>query len=267
MTTGHRVAQPAAMTRRIFFRIFCTLFGVLCALLTVGAVATALSSGGPGGRLHVLLLAHGGLTGAFLSAGFLVQLRRPAERVAAWQMLLVAVVVMEATGLAFGVDDPLFEIGFPAALLLTGLLHPTRGRLLRPGRWTSPVLAPAALVAAVPAAMFTVHLGGQMHGLPTDQLLAVQAGCDVAITIPFVGLLAALRTTGWRLPTWSTGIVCVIFGLASAAYPDEIGSLGLAAGLVVALSGAGFVAVAEWEAARTSAVPVQPDPTLGEAVI
>lgn len=255
------------MTRRIFFRIFCTLFGVLCALLTVGAFATALTSGGPGGRLHVLLLAHGALTGAFLSAGFLVQLRRPTERVAAWQMLLVTVVVMVATGLAFRIDDPLFEIGFPAALLLTGLLHPARGRLLRPGRWTSPVLAPAALVAAVPAAVFTVHLGRQMPGLPTDQLLAVQAGYDVALTIPFVALLASLRTTGWRVPAWSTGIVSVVFGLASAAYPEEIGSLGLAAGVVIALAGAGFVAVAEWEAARTRTVTAEPDPTLGEAVI
>jgi hypothetical protein len=267
MTPGRPASQPAAMTRRILFRIFCSLFGALCALLTVGAVATGLGSGGPGGRLHVLLLAHGALTGAFLSAGLLGQLRRPTERVAAWQMVLVTVVVMEATGLAFRVDDPLFEIGFPVALLLTGLLHPARGRLLRPGRWTSPLLAPAALVAAVPAAMFTVHLGRQMHGLPTDQLLAVQAGCDVALTIPFVGLLAALRTTGWRVPAWSAGIVSVVLGLASATHPDELGSAGLAGGLVVALAGAGFVTLAEWEAARTPLVPAEAGPTLGEAVI
>lgn len=255
------------MTRRIFFRIFCTLFGVLCALLTIGSVATALSSGGPGGRLHVLLLAHGALCGAFLSAGFLVQLRRPAERVAAWQMVLVTVVVMEAIGLAFRITDPLFEIGFPVALALTGLLHPARRSLLRPGRWTSPVLAPAALVAAVPAAMLTVHLGRQMQGLPTGQLLAVQAGCDVALTIPFVGLLAALRTTGWRVPAWSAGIVSLVLGVASAAHPGELGSAGLGGGLVVALAGVGFVAVAEWEAARTTAGAGEPEPTLGEAVI
>jgi hypothetical protein len=175
--------------------------------------------------------------------------------------------VMEATALAFRVADPVFELGFPVALLVTGLLHPARARLLRPGRWVSPLLAPAALLAAVPAAMFTVHLGRQMHGLPADQLLAVQAGADVAVTIPFVGLLAALRTNGWRVPTWSTGIVSVVLGAASVVHPDELGSLGAVAGVAVALAGVAFVALAEWEATRTSAAPANPEATLGEAVI
>jgi hypothetical protein len=251
------------MTRRILFRTFSALFGVLCALLTVGAVATGLASGGPGGHLHVLLLAHGALCGAFLSTGFLLQLHRPAARVAAWQMVLVAVLAMEVTGLAFRIDDPLFEVGFPVALLVTGLLHPERRLLLRPGRGLSPVLAPVALLAAVPAAALTVRIGHQMQGLHGDALFAVQAGYDVAITIPLVGLLAALHTRGWRVPAWSTGVVAAVYGLASMGHPHELGSMGAGWGLAAVLAGAAFVALAEWEAARTVAVsPAAVSPNL-----
>lgn len=252
MTAGRAGPQHEDMTRKLTFRIACGFFGLLCALLTVGSVGTGLTSGGPGGHLHVLLLAHGALCGAFLATGFWLQLSRPATRIAAWQMVLVTVLCMEATGLVLGINDPLFEIGFPVALLVTGLLHPERQQLLRPGRTISPLLAPLALVSLLPAVLFTRQLNEQMAGLTTDRLLAVQAGVDVAVTIPFVALLAALGTIGWRVPARAAGLVAVVFGLGSVAFPDELGSFGSGWGLAAAAAGAIFVVTAEWEARRTT---------------
>ena len=237
------------MTRLLFFRIATALFGILCLLLTVGALVSGLTDGGPGGDFHVLLLTHGAFCGAFLATGFLSQLRRPSARVASWQMLLVTVACMELVGLTMRIDDPLFEIGFPVALLVTGLLHPARRRLLRPGP-VNRLLVVVAVLCVVPSIWFTVGLAQHLDGLDGDALLAAQAGVDAVLTIPLVGLVAGLRAPGWRMVACSAGTVAVVFGVASIAYPAELGSAGAAGGTTAILAGLLFVALAESLTAR-----------------
>jgi len=72
----------------------------------------------------------------------------------------------------------------------------------------------------------------------------------LAIAIVLVGLLAALRTRGWRIPAWSAGTAAAVFGLASIVFPDQRGAEGRGWGGVALAGGVLFIAVAELESRR-----------------
>jgi hypothetical protein len=74
----------------------------------------------------------------------------------------------------------------------------------------------------------------------------------VAIAVVLLGLLAAARTQGWRLPAWSAGTAAIIVGLASCVLPDVPGSVGQACGALAVVWGVLFVAVAEWQGRRVA---------------
>jgi hypothetical protein len=243
--------------RTIFFRIFCILFALPCALLAVGSVVGGLSSGGKGGADHVLLVTHGALM-ALLATAFVGSLWRSAQRVAWWQTILVTVCCLVFTGIRFRISDPAFEVGFPLAVVVTGLLHPARSRLLRASRDIDGVLGVAALVSAAPVAVLAAHLASQTAGLSGDRQLDMVSGYHAAVSLPFLGLLAALRTPGWRLPAIGASTLAVVFGVASLLFPDDSGSAGLG-GLLALVLGIGFVALAFRPGPRPAALG---EPTL-----
>jgi hypothetical protein len=76
----------------------------------------------------------------------------------------------------------------------------------------------------------------------------------LAVAVVAVGLLASLRTPGWRLAAWSAGIAATILGCASVALPDVPGSTGAPWGVVVVVWGVLVVASAEWETRRAAPV-------------
>jgi hypothetical protein len=49
----------------------------------------------------------------------------------------------------------------------------------------------------------------------------------MALAIVRTGLLAALQTRGWRIPTWSAGTAAIVFGLASLVFPDQQDAVGV----------------------------------------
>lgn len=75
----------------------------------------------------------------------------------------------------------------------------------------------------------------------------------MAVAIVLTGLLAALRTRGWRIPTWSAGVAAIVFGLASVVFPDQPGAVGRGWGVLAIAGGVLFIAVAEWEGRRATA--------------
>jgi Na+/H+ antiporter NhaD/arsenite permease-like protein len=75
----------------------------------------------------------------------------------------------------------------------------------------------------------------------------------MAVTIVLTGLLAALRTRGWRIPAWSAGVAAIMFGLGSVVFPDQPGAVGRGWGGVAIVGGVLFIAAAEREVRRATA--------------
>jgi hypothetical protein len=81
---------------------------------------------------------------------------------------------------------------------------------------------------------------------PYGDRLAEMAALALAIVL--VGILATLKTPGWRVAARSAGASAVILGLASIMLPDAPGALGQAWGALTVTWGVLFIVVAEWEA-------------------
>ena len=115
---------------------------------------------------------------------------------------------------------------FAAAILLA--LHPARQEFLgRSGRVSLP-LGALSIVAAVPGVWYAASMlalaadagpscffGECAHG---DRFAEMAAA---AISIVLVGLLAAMRTPGWRLAVWSAGAAAVVIGSGIHCAPQR----------------------------------------------
>jgi hypothetical protein len=75
----------------------------------------------------------------------------------------------------------------------------------------------------------------------------------LAVGIELTALLAALRTPGWRIASWSAATAMIVFGVASVLFPDHPASVGSLWGGLAIAGGVLFAAVAEWEARRSPA--------------
>lgn len=269
MATTAPTAAQVSGARRIAFTILVVLLGLGTAVgmggvfNLVGALfgATGDSPGGDVHRIHDL--AWGITTAVILGAAFLVQVRRPERKVAAMQQALIGVGV-GLLGLALGeaLSPELGAEGAPvivsaalvAITVLVAALHPARQRVLRAGPALSLVLAPAALIAAIPLTAYALAQAGlQRAGSVADEHVLFVHYADmttVALAIPLLGLLAATKTPGWRIPAWSAGLAAILLGVGCVMYPTHASSLGMGWGSAAIAGGLAFIAAAEWEARR-----------------
>jgi hypothetical protein len=145
-------------------------------------------------------------------------------------------------------------------------LHPARRELLRLGGGPTVLLAALAILGAIPAAGYAVKmidlarqagpscfLGQCARG---DRFAEMAALAGAAV---LVGILAALKTSGWRVSAWSAGAAALIVGAASMVLPDAPGSLGRGWGAVTVAWGVLFVGAAEWESRRPRLLGVAGD--------
>lgn len=223
-------------------------------------VTTWFTPDADGHRIHNL--AHGITSGFLLTVAFLAQLRAPERRIAAMQQALVAAALLIVPFVAFTLITPPTEmrtmiVAFMAiavvAVVTPAALHPARAELLRRGRTSVPMLAFAA-VAGLGAAYYAgVQLGLQLDAPPGEihaKDFHYGGAAFTALGIAALGLLAALRTDGWRVVAWSAGIGAALFGAAGIAYADALSSLGPSAGAAAILLGIAFVALSERERGR-----------------
>lgn len=75
----------------------------------------------------------------------------------------------------------------------------------------------------------------------------------LAISVVLLALLAAARTKGWRIPTWSAAAAATTFGLVSILNPQAPGTGGRFWGSLAIAWSVILVAVAEWDARRITA--------------
>lgn len=187
--------------------------------------------------------------------GLLAQFRRPARNVAGMVMTLVPPAALIAVlmftfvqGSNMRVLQPPWLIVMAGALLATAL-HPTGSDFFRSFRLSRLNRAMLALVAVAAVALlpFAFTNIGLQAGVPDDHAAAGHYGFMAAFAFATLGLgvLASLRPDGWRLTALGTGLLPLLVGATSLAYPDATSSLELPWALAAMAWASLFVAVAQ----------------------
>lgn len=176
-------------------------------------------------RNQILDLGWGGVFGLILPLGLLVQLRFPERRIAGVQQTSVVALALAVAGaageswwylvLAAGVA------GVSAVLVA---LHPARQTFRARGKVDPTTLALAA-IAAGPALVYAWRMASaQRRDLPPAD--AVSNGLHhwtvmaaLALLVLLLVLLAAFRTSGWRIPAISASLAAVAWAISCLLAP------------------------------------------------
>lgn len=276
---GTRIREMG--TRRIAFYavvvLFIGLFGAMAApvltyLVTGWLPATDLGAH----RTHELVIA-ATLFGILL--GMVAQLRRPENAIGGiYQTVLIVLSVFVSGALGSYVRPEVLIFLVWAAI--AAALHPAGRDVLRirsTGQ-VNRILLGLVIVAAIPLLLFAAnqialqagsadhggathegdayaehgHEGDAHNGMSHEEIhqehideghFASVAGLIFAIVL--LGVLASLSPPAWWLPAWTAGGMAIVFGLASALYPDVASSAGVFPGALAAGWGVVFVALAE----------------------
>jgi hypothetical protein len=208
------------------FRILAAVFGLFVIVSSaVFAVISLVSSDlvEQSHRVHTIGALWGfGLTGAVLLA---IAIR--SSNVNAFQAGLVASVGMVVVGLVAGdlVSGFLF-VGLVGTVILLAL-HPHRREALSFSGRPSLLLVGLGVIALVPAGAYSLTMADLQGGPATDSHVEMHHWSGMAaaaLSIVLVGIVAGLRTDGWRLTAWLTAGAGILFGLTSAIYPENPGA-------------------------------------------
>ncbi len=249
----------AGRTRRRAFFIWAVILSLVFGILFIGV--TALTVGMWLAHQNALTtpvsdLSFFALGAIIVGMGFTVQLRVPERKIAGVQQAVLGLLALGVAGLIGNRVEPLVgSLIFLLAAAILAVLHPARRAFFQLGEGLSTPLAALSILAAVPAVWYaTSMLVLARHAGPScffgrcpygDRLAEMAA---LALAIVLVGMLAALKTQGWRVAARSAGASAVILGLASIVLPDAPGAVGQAWGALTATWGVLFVVAAEWEA-------------------
>jgi hypothetical protein len=250
--TGSPSMPPVSRARRVAFATWASVLSAAVGIGFFGVTSLVLAwLGGDDPAIPVTELGYGALVGIIITTGILVQVRAPERKTAGVQQAVLGILALLVS--APITSDPQNLV--PGIVLLAAvgvlvILHPARGELIRPGSGFSAPLASIVVLAATPMVGYVLSMAAQARDLvgPPHHIQRLSTMAAMAIAIILVALLAAFRTSGWRIPAWSAGAAAVVFGLASIAFPAHMGSAGRGWGAVAVGGGALFVVVAELEA-------------------
>jgi hypothetical protein len=219
--------EAASRGTTIAFRILAALFGSLSILSSALFAVDPLVSDDPIDRSH-RVHAIGGLWGFGLTGAVLLAIAVRPSNVNAYQAGLVASIGMVVVGLVAGDLVPGFLfVGLVISLILFAL-HPHRREALSFSGKPSALLLGLGLIALVPAGAYALTMAELQGGPATDphvELHHWSGMAAAALSIVLVGVVAGLRTKGWRLTAWLAAGAGVLFGLTSVIYPDDPGAV------------------------------------------
>lgn len=191
-------------------------------------------------------------------AGMIFTLVRPAHTISALRQTLTILMAFALLLLATGnLMEPLMLISILLVLsIVTAVLHPARADLIRVlgrvNRWSLGLV----VVALIPLLSYAMtQFMTQAGAAPADPHAevghwAIMGGYALAIVI--CGLLASLRSPGWRVPAWSAGVLAFLLGLASLLLPTQASSVGTLWAALAIVWGVVFIAANELTATKTS---------------
>jgi hypothetical protein len=192
-------------------------------------------------RNQVLDAGWGLVFGVILPLGLLAQLRRPERRIAGIQQTAVVALALAmacVAGEAWRYGALAAGVAGVCAVLVA--LHPARATFLARGQHLDVIMLVLAVVAAVPSVGYAWRMASaQRDDLPPAD--AVSNGLHhwsvmtaLALLVPLLVLLSALRTMGWRIPAISASIAAGGWAISCLLAPQSAaGSEGHAWGLAV----------------------------------
>src|SRR3954467_8540492 len=219
-------------------------------------------------RNQVLDVGWGAVFGVILPVGLLSQLRRPETRIAGIQQTALVSAALAIAGVAGRAEWYLALAGGVAvtsAVLLA--LHPARQTFLARGRRLEPRMLALAAVAAGPALVYAARTASaQRRDLPPAD--AVSNGLHhwtvmtaLALLVPGLVLLAAARTSGWRVPAVRASVAAAAWAISGLlGPPSAAGSEGHAWAWAPLVGAVATAAAAAWR--RTSDESISAEPQL-----
>jgi hypothetical protein len=251
------VHPPRWTARRVAFTAWAAIVVLVFGVIFFGLTSLALAWFQPleGVAGPVTELGYGILVGIILTVGVASQLLAAELKIAGVQQAALAVPAL-LIGSVLAADSQNVEaaviVAVGVGILL--VLHPARAEFLQRGATLSRPLLAVAVIGVIPSVAYALEMGAQAQDLvgPPHHVQRLSTMAAMAIGIVLVGLLASLRTQGWRIPAWSAGIAAIAFGLASVVYPDHPAAAGLGWGAVALAAGVLYIGVAEWEARRSA---------------
>src|SRR5689334_12946640 len=217
-------------------------------------------------RNQVLDVGWGAVFGVILPLGLLSQLRRPERRIAAIQQTAVvalALALAAAAGRNWWYLALAGGVAVASAVLLA--LHPARQTFLTRGRQPELVMLCLAGVPAIPSLVYAWRMASaQRRDLPPAD--AVSNGLHhwtvmaaLALLVLLLVLLAAARTSGWRIPAISASIAAGAWAMSCLLAPTSApGSEGHAWAWAALAWAALTLAAAAWPRPRDQTVTAEP---------
>jgi hypothetical protein len=200
--------------------------------------------------------------GVLTATAFFALVSRRGRRTSMFlQISAVAAAILVASLLSTDFGYAIIGVVLVVALVILLALLPGRLRTLAHDVNISLVLGAFVLLSAVPLAWAALTWSRfQRDGSPLDPHVAEShwtTMASMALALLLVSALASARPSGWRLTAWCASAGMVAYGIASivfARFPGTEspypGSEGIWWGVVSAVGGAAFAALAEWEVRR-----------------